>query len=222
MTPYHPQGNGQPERFNRTLLTMLGTLPLDSKKRWEDWVSNLTQAYNSSPSRVTGFSPYYLMFGREPHILVDQIFDITYPETSPSTAKKYNDYVFKLRERLEWAYKTAQMHIERDATRRKQHYDRKFHCMEIIPGDIVLVRQKVFGTTRKIEDQWENPVYQVVEKMGEGPVYKIQKLGEQGEKSFQELHRNMLHPLMQVLEEPGEAQAVGNGSNENDPLHNTV
>ena len=64
MTPYHPQGNGQPERFNLTLLTMLGTLPLDSKKRWEDWVSNLTQAYNSSPSRVTGFSPYCLMFGR--------------------------------------------------------------------------------------------------------------------------------------------------------------
>ena len=50
MTPYHPQGNGQSERFNRTLLTMLGTLPLDSKKKCEDWVSNLTQAYNSSPS----------------------------------------------------------------------------------------------------------------------------------------------------------------------------
>ena len=89
MTPYHPQGNGQPERFNRTLLTMLGTLPLDSKKRWEDWVSNLTQAYNSSPSRVTGFSPYYLMFGREPRILVDRIFDVMYPETGPPATKKY-------------------------------------------------------------------------------------------------------------------------------------
>ena len=74
------------------------------------------QAYNSSPSRVTGVSSYYLMFGREPRIPVDWIFDVTYPETSPPTAKKYNDYVFKLRERLEWAYKTAQMHIERDAT----------------------------------------------------------------------------------------------------------
>ena len=94
--------------------------------------------------------------------------------------------------------------------------------MEIIPGDIVLVRQKVFGTTRKIEDWWENPVYQVVEKMGEGLVYKIQKLGEQGEKSFRELHRNMLHPLMQVVEEPGGTQAVGNRSNENDSLRNLV
>ena len=144
------------------------------------------------------------MFGREPHIPVDRIFDVTYPETDPLTTKKYNDYIFKLRERLEWAYKTAQMHIEKDATRRKQYYNRKFQCMEIIPGDIVLVCQKVFRTTKKIKDWWENPVYQVVEKMGEGPVYKIQKLGEHGEKSFQELHRNMLHPLLQVVEEPGE------------------
>ena len=122
------------------------------------------EQFNLELSRVTGFSPYYLMFGREPHILVDRIFDITYPKMGPPTTRKYNDYVFKLRERLEWAYKTAQMHIEKDATRRKQYYDRKFHCMEIIPGNIVLVHQKVFGTTRKIEDWWENPVYQVRSK----------------------------------------------------------
>ena len=56
--------------------------------------------------------------------------------------------------------------------------------MEIIAGDIVLVCQKVFGTTRKNEDWWENLVYQVIEKMGDGPVYEIQKLEEHGNKSF--------------------------------------
>ena len=139
-----------------------------------------------------------------------------------ATTGKYNDYVFKLRERLEWAYKTAQEHIERDATHRKQYYDRKFHCMEIVPGDIILARQKVFGTTRKIEDQWENPVYRVVEKLGDGPVYKIQKLGEHGESSFRELHRNMLHPLMQVVEDLGETQGMGTESAIGDSLLNEV
>ena len=95
-----------------------------------------------------GFSPYYLIFGREPCIPVDRrLFDFTYPKMEPLTTTKYNDYVFKLREKLEWAYKIVQMHIEKDATHRKQYYNRKFHCMEIIPGDIILVCQKVFGTT---------------------------------------------------------------------------
>ena len=94
--------------------------------------------------------------------------------------------------------------------------------MEIIPGDMVLVCQKVFGTTRKIKDWWEKLVYQVIEKMGDGPVYKIQKLGENGEEAIRELHRNMLHLLMQVVEEPGEAQVMGNELNDNDSPLNTI
>ena len=52
----------------------------------------------------------------------------------------------------------------KDMERRKQYYDRKAHCMDIVVGVIVLVRQKVFRTTYKIEDKWEVPVYIVLEK----------------------------------------------------------
>ena len=78
-------------------------------------------------------------------------------------------YVQKLQERLQWAYEIAQEHIEKDVNRRKLYYDRKVNCMEIIPGDIVLVRQKVFGTQHKIEDRWELPVYKVLEQCGGRP-----------------------------------------------------
>ena len=33
MTPYQPEGNGSCERFNRTLISMLGTLPDDFKNK---------------------------------------------------------------------------------------------------------------------------------------------------------------------------------------------
>ena len=58
-TPHHPMGNSQPEHFNRTLLTMIGTLPNVEKANWQSWVNHLTHAYNCTKSQVTGFSPYF-------------------------------------------------------------------------------------------------------------------------------------------------------------------
>ena len=63
---YRPQTNGQCERFNQTLLNMLGTLPHDAKKKWQDWVPTLTHAYNCTTSKTTAFSPYFLIYGRQP------------------------------------------------------------------------------------------------------------------------------------------------------------
>ena len=58
-TPYRPQGNAQCERFNQTLIGMLGTMPVDSKKEWQEWVSAMTHAYNCTVSKTTGYSPYF-------------------------------------------------------------------------------------------------------------------------------------------------------------------
>ena len=40
--PYRPQTNGSCERFNYTLMSMLGTLPVHAKRNWPEWVSTLT------------------------------------------------------------------------------------------------------------------------------------------------------------------------------------
>ena len=192
-SPYHPQTNGQTERFNHTLMTMLGTLPTKEKLNWQDWVSNLTHTYNCTATKVTGFSPYFLMFGREPRIPVDEEFGITFPKTKRNTMKQYVDNLHK---RLQWAYETAKEHIAHDVQRRKLYYDRRINCMDIIPGDIVLVKQKVFGTQHKIEDHWQIPVYKVLEQCGDSPLFKFQKLGET---ETENLHRNMLFPFINIM-----------------------
>ena len=83
--------------------------------------------------------------------------------------------------------------------------------MDIIPGDIVLVKQKVFGTQHKIKDCWRTPVYKVLKQCGDTPLFKVQKLGGTetyhsglGGTETENLHRNMLFPFINVIREEDE------------------
>ena len=78
--------------------------------------------------------------------------------------------------------------------------------MEIIPGDIVLFRQKVFGTNHKITYQWELPVYKVLEKHDDGPVFTVQRIRPGSDKTIRNLHRNMLYPFISLMGDESEAE----------------
>ena len=73
-TPYHLQGNVQCERFNRTLINILGMLEKEQKRDWKSHIAPTVHAYNSTKHDSTGYSPYLLVFGREPRLTVDMSF----------------------------------------------------------------------------------------------------------------------------------------------------
>ena len=52
-TLYHLMGNGMVERYNRTLLNMLGTLSDKQKKDWKSHVQTLTHAYSAAVHEST-------------------------------------------------------------------------------------------------------------------------------------------------------------------------
>ena len=63
-TLWHPQTNGQTKLMNQTILAMLKTLPEHHKTQWKNHVNKLVHAYNCTKHSSTGYSPYYLTFGR--------------------------------------------------------------------------------------------------------------------------------------------------------------
>ena len=72
--------------------------------------------------------------------------------------------------------------------------------MKIVPGDLVLVRVKVFGPDHKIADRWEQVPYKVLSQHKNSPVYKVQPVNKNTEENVHTLHRNMLFPLQSIRE----------------------
>ena len=141
-TPFRPQGNAQCERFNRTLLGMLGTLPQENKKDWQEWVSAMTHAYNCTVSRTTGYSPYLLMFGRILRIPIDNELNLP----AQREEANHDTYAAWLLNRLDQAFRVARENISKDQAQRKAYFDQNIRCHKLEPGDIVLVRKNVQGS----------------------------------------------------------------------------
>ncbi|KAL1259510.1 hypothetical protein QQF64_010087 [Cirrhinus molitorella] len=118
-TPYHPQGDPQPERFNRTLLSMLGTLRDTHKRQWSRHVSQLVHAYNSTKNDATGFSPNYIMFGREARLPIDVCFG-----TDDQEPVSHSRYVEDLKRDLRSAYELATKSATQVHLRNKKNYER--------------------------------------------------------------------------------------------------
>ncbi|XP_024658169.2 retrovirus-related Pol polyprotein from transposon opus [Maylandia zebra] len=187
-TPYHPRGNPV-ERFNRTLLGMLGTLQEDDKLKWRDHVQPLAHAYNCTKNDTTGYSPYQLMFGRQPNLPIDVAFGLN---VSRQDSVTHSEYVKKLRESLQESYKLAVEHSEKAALRNKSRYDLKVRESTLEVGDRVLVKNVGIRGKHKLADRWSQTVYKVVKQLNDSPVYVVAPLKSDGPERT--LHRDLLLP----------------------------
>ena len=194
-TPYHPMGNGMVERFNQTLLNMLGTLENHKKEDWKSYVAPLVHSYNATKHPSTGYSPYFLMFGRHPRLAIDAYLGI--PSAEESTVVSQDHYATKLKKRLQFAYKVASKEAQKAAERNKTNYDLKVREATLDIGDRVFIRQVAFKGRHKISDKWIKDPYVVIGIPIAGiPVFKVQK--ESDSSDVRTLHRNLLLPFSAI------------------------
>ena len=157
-SPYHPQTNSQCERFNSMLIGMLGTLPPEKKSQWKNHIGMLVHAHNCTWNSATGFSPYYLMYGRQPCLPVDVTLGLApHSNTAPYTSK----FVQKMWGHVKWAHKKAETSQAKEAQCHKQNYIKRSKAAGLEVGDTVLVHVTAFKDCHKIQDWWENREYVV-------------------------------------------------------------
>lgn len=188
--PYHPQGNGQCERFNRTLHDLLRTLPPAEKRRWPQHLPQLTFAYNTTPHQTTGHTPYYLMFGHHPRLPVDFLLGRGSEVDGAGTVEEWV-------QQHERSVKLTQEHVRQRSTelanRRNQKHNDTVNDPGIDSGQLVYLRNHVPGRN-KIQDHWNSTLFRVVQRpMGNGAVYTVAPVDGDGPE--RQIHRSEMREV---------------------------
>ena len=70
-SPYHPEGNGHSERSHQTLVNSILQACGKETHCWPLYVHAGLWAMRCSTSRVTGYTPYFLLYGQHPFFAFD-------------------------------------------------------------------------------------------------------------------------------------------------------
>ena len=95
---YHPEGNGQVERFNRTVESMLAKVIDADHQNWDMYLPKALFAYRTSLHDVTGFTPFHLTFGRSPQLPIDAMLgriDKAKVQSYPQFVQQTHGYLTK-------------------------------------------------------------------------------------------------------------------------------
>ena len=184
----NPRGNGQVERFNRTLLRMIKAYLCGKQKEWDLHLGCLAGAYRATPNEATKMTPNLLTMGREVRLPAELVFGSTNSYDGEDITS-YGEFVDVLRARLQHAHEIASKYMSVAAKRSKELYDSKlaFHRYKV--GDVVWCLKEVrkLGVSPKLEYIFEGP-FLVKEKLSELD-YIIQV-----DRSEKPVHHNKLKP----------------------------
>ena len=87
-------------------------------------------------------------------------------------------YVEEVRKCFKEAYTEAHLQTNSKADRQKQYYDKVTSTMQLMPGDIVLMKLDVFQGKRKAKDRWSEAEYVVIcQVTNDIPMYKVRDDG---------------------------------------------
>ena len=156
-TTYHPQCNGQVERFNRTIINALRHYLADHPKDWDLFTDALTFAYNTQVHRSAGISPFELVLSRRPRTLSLQA------EPDISAVKTAREYHAKWKSSLSALMNTASRNLAKLQARYKPDMDKRTHP----PGEVITKGSQVF-----LRKEYTNPRVEGKHKLSpvaEGP-----------------------------------------------------
>ena len=155
-TPYHPQTNGQIERYNSTMDAKIAILSNERKTNWDDQLPLVTFNYNSSIHANTHQVPFEMMYGRRPTMPFDHQNDNVSLTHDPTHSKQLETYLSSMAEH-------AKKNIIDNQRRYKQRYDMNRSNPSYNVGELVLI--KALTHRSKFDTRYEGP-FKIIRQLG--------------------------------------------------------
>ncbi|XP_017484587.1 PREDICTED: uncharacterized protein LOC108373235, partial [Rhagoletis zephyria] len=161
-----PRVNGQVERLNAVIISVLSKLSIDDPSKWYKHVSKVQQAINSTFCRSIATTPFELLVGTKMRTNQDlQLQDYINKEILATFTDKRND--------LRAQAKTSILKLQSE--NKKTYNLRRKSATRYNVGDLVTIKRTQFGSNLKLQPKFLGP-YQIV-KVKHNNAYDVQKMG---------------------------------------------
>ena len=162
-----PRANGQVERINQTIISVLSKLSLEDPTKWYKYTNELQQTINSTYQRSIDTTPFELLFGTKMNVdgpnklkeMVEAEFQAHFETQRDELRKHAKQQIFKIQ----------------DENRKTYNLRRREPKRSYRPGDLVAIKRTQFGPGLKLKPKYLGP-YRITRSKG-GNTYDVTKEG---------------------------------------------
>ena len=156
-TAFSPWQNGLTEGFNKDLCRKISKYCNEKQDDWDLYMPMACWWHNTVTNSTTGFSPFEILFGQKPRVLLDHVFDTPLPDP----AENIDDYVIARQKQMVEMRDLIMTNMEHRAQRAVDRYDSNRQAPEFLEGDLVwlhdhsILKNKVRKLTGKRTGPWK-------------------------------------------------------------------
>ena len=157
---YWPQGNGLVERFIQTLKRGLATMIAQHGGEWDEHLQQVLQGYRCSKQASTQMSPFFVMTGRHPRMVIENVLDPEWQSQDHLESVEFDTGgVMEKAITIFQANQQVLVNIEQAQARQQIQYTRRKNVAtfaRLEPGK-TLVKMRIIGKRRTLDRNWEGP-----------------------------------------------------------------
>ncbi|KAK2994730.1 hypothetical protein RJ640_002536 [Escallonia rubra] len=197
---YHPESDGQTERFNSMLEEYVRHFVSATQKNWVKLLDVAQLCFNSRKSSSTGKSAFEIVNGQQP--LLPHTVNVPKAGKSPRAISFSEEW----RQNIDLAHS----YLEKAARRMKKHADKNRRSQEFNVGEKVMVkllpqdRKFLRGRDSRLLQKYEGPLT-IVKKIGK-MAYKVDPPNWWSRQLHPVFHVSMLKPFYEDTADPSRGQ----------------